>query len=158
MALAVATTALALYLASALGWTRDSVYLVDFSCFNPPERCVAPAHGPAAGCRARWRSFLRFCSVLLFALWWGECARTCVAWCWRALCMSVVVLVRSRYVCHKNYVCRQPPLVRNACHGLLWSCAGCYARMVASKLPCSMCLGFADLMRHVTPYVPFAPG
>ena len=38
VALAVATTALALYLASVLGWTRDSVYLVDFSCFNPPER------------------------------------------------------------------------------------------------------------------------
>ncbi|KAK9838154.1 hypothetical protein WJX81_004882 [Elliptochloris bilobata] len=37
-ALAVTMTALGLYLASVLGWTRDNVYLVDFYCFSPPER------------------------------------------------------------------------------------------------------------------------
>ena len=40
VALAVAVTAAGLFLANALGWTNNKVYLLDFACFTPPERCA----------------------------------------------------------------------------------------------------------------------
>ena len=148
MALAVATTALALYLASALGWTRDSVYLVDFSCFNPPERCVAPAHGPAAGCRARHSSFLRFCSVLSSALCWGRAHLS--SGLVLALCMSVLVLARSKKVCLQKIV--QSALCLKSCHGVLWElsrvlcvCASRQSDRHCVALGLRPLLGFSDL-------------
>ncbi len=44
VALAVAVTAAGLFLANALGWTNSKVYLLDFACFTPPERCARLLH------------------------------------------------------------------------------------------------------------------
>lgn len=51
VAVAIAVTALGLYLANLLGWTNNKVFLVDFSCFTPPERCASASCGASLLCQ-----------------------------------------------------------------------------------------------------------
>ena len=56
VALAIAVTALGLYLANLLGWTNNKVFLVDFSCFTPPERCASAFPGAFLSCQCFGRA------------------------------------------------------------------------------------------------------
>ena len=71
VALAVAVTALGLYLANLLGWTNNKVFLVDFSCFTPPERCASASPGAFLLCQCFGRaSFLvHHRTVYVLLLW-----------------------------------------------------------------------------------------